>query len=233
MARNLFISSIESRIDAWQKILESKKKKKASQKKAGITITISREFGCEGFPLAEKLKAVLEEKTGEKWVIFDRALIEKVAQDIKLSPSEIKNIEERFRFLDFFSSFRSKSFTKGQVFHKVAEYILHVAKTGNAIIVGRGGAFITKDLDNCFHFRLVAPFDFRVSSIAKRLNIEGDAAEKFVIENSHKRERFLNEYFSKDISDPKYFHAIFNNQKLSLDTICECIIKCFSKKLKK
>lgn len=232
MPRSMFIASIESRIDTWQRILENKKKESAKKKK-GLTITISREFGCEGFPLAERLKALLEEKTGEEWVIFDRALIEKVAQDTNLSPSEIKHIEERFGFLDIFSSFRSKSFTKGQVFHKVAEYILSVAKVGNAIIVGRGGAFITKDLENCFHFRLVAPFEFRVSSIAKRLEIEESAAEKFVIENSHKREKFLNDFFSKDINDASYFHAVFNNQKLNLEIITDCIFKCLSNALKK
>jgi cytidylate kinase len=232
MPRSLFIASIEARIDTWQRILESKKKE-AAQKKRGITITISREFGCEGFPLAEKLKTLLEEQTGEEWVIFDRALIEKIARDIDISPAEIKHIEDRFSFLDIFSSFRSKSYTKGQVFHKVAEYILKVAKVGNAIIVGRGGAFITKDLENCFHFRLVAPFEFRVSSIAKRLEIEESAAEKFVIENSHKREQFLNDFFSKDINDPSYFHAVFNNEKLNLETITDCIFKCLSKSLKK
>lgn len=232
MPSDLMISSIEARIDAWQKILESKKKE-ASQKRKAITITISREFGCEGFPLAEKIKEILEEKTGEKWVIFDRALIEKVAQEVQLSPSEIKMIEDRSHFLDIFSSFRSKSVTKGQVFQKVAHYILKVANSGNAIIVGRGGAFITKDLDNCFHFRLVAPFEYRVSSVAKRLEIEESKAEKFVIENSHKREKFLNEFFSKDINDPKYFHAIFNNQKLNLDTIAKCILNCLAEELKK
>ena len=232
MGSSLMISSIEARIDAWQRILENKKKQD-SQKKKAVTITISREFGCEGFPLAEKLKELLEQQTGEEWVIFDRALIEKVAQEVQLSPSEIKIIEDRSHFLDIFSSFRSKSVTKGQVFQRVAHYILKVAKSGNAIIVGRGGAFITRDLDNCFHFRLVAPFEFRVSSMAKRMQIEESKAEKFVIENSLARERFLNEFFSKDINDPKYFHAIFNNQKLNLDTITECILNCLAPALKK
>ncbi len=232
MPSHLMIASIEARIDAWQRILESKKKE-ASQKRKALTITISREFGCEGFPLAEKIKEILQKHTGEEWVIFDRALIEKVAQEVQLSPAEIKMIEDRSHFLDIFSSFRSKSVTKGQVFQKVAHYILKVAKSGNAIIVGRGGAFITKDLDNCFHFRLVAPFEYRVSSIARRLEIEESKAEKFVIENSHKREKFLNEFFSKDTNDPKYFHAIFNNERLNLDTIADCIMNCLAEALKK
>ncbi len=232
MPSHLMIASIEARIDAWQRILESKKKE-ASQKRKAVTVTISREFGCEGFPLAEKIKEILQKHTGEEWVIFDRALIEKVAQEVQLSPAEINMIEDRSHFLDIFSSFRSKSVTKGQVFQKVAHYILKVAKSGNAIIVGRGGAFITKDLDKCFHVRLVAPFEYRVSSIARRLEIEESKAEKFVIENSHKREKFLNEFFSKDTNDPKYFHAIFNNERLNLDTIADCIMNCLAEALKK
>ena len=232
MSHLFLIASIESRINAWQKIMESKKKQVA-QKGPGVTVTISREFGCEGFPLAERLKALLEEKTGEQWVIFDRALIEEVAKETELSTSEVKNIEERSRLLDIFSSFRPKDFTKGQLFHKTAEYILRVAQIGNAIIVGSGGAIITKNLENCFHFRLVAPFAFRVASISKRLNIEESQAEKFVVENSQRRDSFWSEFFSKDINDPKYFHMIFSNEKVDVETMAKCIFNCVENSVKK
>jgi cytidylate kinase len=232
MSKRLLISEVEARIDAWQRILENKRRESIPKTKA-LTITISREFGCEGFPLAERLKTLLEEKTGEEWVIFDRALIEQAAMELEISSTKIKMIEERFRFLDFFSSFFPKSYTKNQLMNQLSEYILNVAKLGNAIIVGRGGAYITRKLDNCFHFRLEAPLDFRITSISKRLEINEEAAEKFVMENSRKREEFLDDFFGSSINDPEYFHAIFNNQKMDLELITKCILKCIESKLKK
>ncbi len=232
MSRTLLISEIEARLDAWQRILEHKRKESAP-KKRGLTITISRQFGCEAFPLAERLKVALEESTGEEWVIFDRALIEKAAQELGVSAKILKNIEERNRFFDFFSSFFSKSYTKNQVLNKIEEYVLSVARAGNAIIVGRGGAFITRELDNCFHFKLEASLDFRIKSIAERMDIDHSAARKFVIENSEKREKFLRDFFEEDVNKSKFFHAIFNNEKLKIEVISESILKCIEPAIKK
>ena len=40
---------------------------------------------CEGYPLAETLKAFIEKKTGDTWTMFDKFLIEKISQETALS----------------------------------------------------------------------------------------------------------------------------------------------------
>ena len=43
----------------------------------GKVITLSREFGCEGYPLANALKDRLEGLTNRKWTIYTEEAIEK------------------------------------------------------------------------------------------------------------------------------------------------------------
>ena len=226
MPIGVLVPDVDNRVSAWVKIIARKKKEESIKKdKTGITITISRQFGCEGYPLAKVLKEKLEEKTGQEWIILDKDLIDKVAKDTNLSKTLIKDLGMVSSFIsDFFSSFNSGAISKDQVFKEIAEIILRVAKEGNAIIVGRGAAVITQHLDNCHHFRLEAPLEYRIDSIAKRANIEQGQAEKIVKENQAKREQFLKEFLHLDAHKIEYYDAVFNNSKISIEKVAEGII---------
>ena len=137
MPIGVLVPDVDNRISAWLNIVARKKKENAKEKeKTGVTITISRQFGCEGYPLAKELKEKLEKQTGQEWVILDKDLIEKVAKDTQLSKILIKDLGMVSSFItDSFSSFQSGAISKDQVFKEIAEIILRVAKEGNAIIV--------------------------------------------------------------------------------------------------
>ena len=64
MVTEKLVLNIEKRISAWVAIQE--RLKKESRREPKPTITISRQYGCEGYPLAEALKAILEKKTGDQ-----------------------------------------------------------------------------------------------------------------------------------------------------------------------
>ena len=71
---------------------------------------------------------------------------------------------------------------KFKVYRRVASTIRALAGAGRAVIVGRGGAFITADLAAGIHVRIVAPAEFRVREMARRLGISADAAADVVRE---------------------------------------------------
>ena len=73
------IPSIEQRETGWLQIRE--RLARNAREVAHPTITISREFGCEGHALAQRLKELLDEASTEPWHVFDKALVEKVAED--------------------------------------------------------------------------------------------------------------------------------------------------------
>ena len=77
------IPSIETRESGWMRIRE--RLTTARQTPDHPSVTISRQDGCEGYSLGQRLKVLLEEASGQPWTVFDRALVDKVASDESLS----------------------------------------------------------------------------------------------------------------------------------------------------
>ena len=216
------IPSVERRLSAWISIGE--KHGLGLPKDPRPTITISRRFGCEAFPLSEYLKDLLEERTGESWQIYDKALLERVSQDEQLSMELLQGLGGPSRAMDslgfLFSGYRPHS----EVFRQIPKYIVRIAEHGNAIIVGRGGAIVTHQLPNCFHFRLEADLAFRVASIAKRMEMPEAEARAFVQAGETTRERFVDECLHASSADAVWYDAIFNNARHSVATIARSIV---------
>ncbi len=224
MARSLssLSPSIERRLAGWEQI--QYRLAHAPEPKIRPTLTLSRQFGCEGFPLAEHLKALFEEATGESWNIYDKSLIEKVAQDEDISLQLLKNLGDMSHMLEALGLHPSTHITHDAAFEKVAKAIVQIAALGNAVIVGRGSSILCRDLRNCFHFRLEASFDWRVASIMKRLDVERKEAEEMVKTNTKLREKFVSQCLGETVSDLKHYHAIFNNERQTIREIGAAIL---------
>ncbi len=218
----VLVPSIDRRLTAWLDIAHRQKTGAELPKRPAVTI--SRQFGCEGYPLAERLKALFDERTGETWNIYDKALLEKVAQDKNLSMEVLSHLGDASKRLDTIS-FLFPGFTShGEAFRHLPAYILEIAGRGNAIIVGRGGAVITNKLANCFHFRLEADFEFRVGSIMRRMELDRKAAEKTVRENQKTREKFLSECLHVKLEDKSWYDCVFNNARHGVEEIAHSIV---------
>ncbi|MBP1627790.1 MAG: hypothetical protein H6Q00_2265 [Holophagaceae bacterium] len=214
--------SVEIRMAGWARIQEGAKQ--APGKKFRPTITLSREFGCEGYPLAERLQQNLEKASGEPWNILDKALIERVAQDEGISLRLLRNLGDTSRLLESLGLNSSDHVTHDAAFEKVAKHLLEVAAVGNAVIVGRGGGIICHPLKNCFHFRLEASLQWRIQSIASRLCLPEGEARDLVRSNSRMREKFISDALGADVADLKYYDAVFNNERHSVEVIAEAIL---------
>lgn len=196
----------------------------SSKPRQKLTVTVSREFGCEAYPMAEKLKSLLEKKTGETWAIMDKSLLEEVAKNHNLSEEIFKNLGDKPRFLDdVISTFSANWKTDKDYYRLLCRHVMLLATAGNVIIVGRGGAIITRSLENCYHFRLVAPLDFKVHSISKRLGIPQIEAQDMVQKRQQQRDKFVKDFLNCDSGDPTLYHLVFNNGKNTPDKIAETI----------
>jgi hypothetical protein len=216
------VPSVERRLSTWISISEARA---AGGPRGGRpTITISRRFGCEAFPLCEKLKELLDQRTGETWNIYDKALIERVSEDERLSLAVLQDLGGPSRAIDRIGFFVPGYQTQAEVFRLIPKYVLKIAEAGNAIIVGRGGAIIAHALPNCFHFRLDASFEFRVASIMRRMEVSEAAAKKMVREGDKTREQFIDECLHVSASDPSWYDAVFNNARHDVADIARSIV---------
>ncbi len=227
MAERQLIPSIENRLAA---LLEVNRRNLTGysvspDEKLPTSITLSREFGCEAYLVAEKLKEILDAKTKSPWSIMDKALLEEVAKNHQLSEEMLRRLGEKNRFLDdMISTFSPKWRSDKDHYRLLCKQIVAVAEGGHTIIVGRGGAILTQKLTNCFHFRLIATLSFRLRSIMRRTGLEKDEAEKLITLRQNQRDDFVRDFIGRDVADPSLYHLIFNNAKSSPEQIAQTIV---------
>lgn len=179
-------------------------------------VTISRQTGAGGITIGKKLIQILKEEDKETkcpWTLFDQDLIEKVLEEhhfprdyAKFMPedriSEIQDMAEELFGL------HPSSWT---LVHKTSETILHLARMGNAVLVGRGANVITqKFLTNGFHVRLVCSLEKRIKHVQDYYRVPQDRALEFIKKEDRGRKRYLKDHFNKDIDDPLLYNIVIN-----------------------
>lgn len=203
---------------------EIEKSRRGATEKMRQTITLSREFGCEAYPVAECLRNILEKKSGESWVIMDKALLEEVAKNHNLSEEMLKGLGEKARFLDeILATFSSTWKSEKEHFRLICKHMLLLARKGNVILVGRGSAFVTQTLKNCFHFRIFASPQFKINSISKRLEISKEEAEVMIKKKQKQRDVFIRDFLDRDSRDLSCYNLVFNNDRNSAEKMATTI----------
>ena len=188
------------------------------------TITISREFGCEAFPVSEELLKLVQEITGEPWVLVDKSLLTAIAKEHRVAEDIFHDLGQKPRWLDeMFATLSSNWKSEAGYYQLLCNQIASIAMTGNAVFVGLGAAIITKSLKNCSHFRMVADQEFKVRSISRRLSISRQEAELLIDERQKERDRIISKLLDADAHDPLYYHMIFNNTKVRNNRIARTI----------
>lgn len=224
MPESRLIPAIESRLSA---LLEVTRRQSSfnQEKPSKPTITISREFGCEAYPVAELLKQQLEKRTRESWSLMDKALLEEVTRNHNLSEQVLHNLGEKNRFLDeFLSTFSSRWKSDRDYYRLLCRHIIALAEQGNVILMGRGAPIITNRMKNCYHFRMYASPTFKQASIARRMGIGTAEARELVERRQKERDAFIRDFLDRDPYDLNFYHLVFNNDRNSTEktvqTIC-------------
>ncbi|MDU0457356.1 MAG: cytidylate kinase-like family protein [Geobacteraceae bacterium] len=227
MPENLLIPSVDLRIGSLEEYNRQQKLKAGSNRhmpKPRPCVTVSREYGCEGYPVAELLREMLMRKTGEEWVLIDRAVLEELARRHNISEEILMRLGEKNRILNEVLSTFSPRWTSDQdYFRMLCRHVVSLAEQGNVIIVELGGAIITRHFENAHHFRLYASQAFKVGAIARRLGIPVEDAEKIVEKQQRLRDRFTKDFLGQDDHDSCHYDLLFNNDRNTPEKIAMTI----------
>ena len=216
-------SSVQERISGWIRIQERRQASSPARPMPRPTVTVSRQFGCEGFPLSLRLQERMQQASGETWSIFDKELLERLVREEGIPLPLLKDLENPARHLEQFGVHPRGLVTSDEAFARIADSILHLAREGNAIIVGRGGAVLCQKLENCFHFRLEAGLEWRLASLARRLGISHKEAAELEKHQSRLREHYMRDFLGLESVDRGCYDAVFNNERHSVDEIAGAI----------
>lgn len=182
-------------------------------------LTISRECGAGineiGPRLVEYLSDV-DDSTLLGWALFDHEMIGKIIADHNLPKSVAPFLAEKTKFpiVEALKSLLEQTPSRWTLFNYSADTIRNLCQMGNAIIVGRAGNFITSDLDNTFHVRLVGSLEKRIQHTAARHSIPLDRAAEIVRETDHSRDKFVRRYAHSNLASPKWYHLVLNTDDI-------------------
>lgn len=198
------------------------------RKRRQPTVTISRETGAGGMPVAEDLAAYLQShgpKTPQPWTVFDRNLVEQALEEHNL-PKELARYlpEDRVsQIRDMVEEVLGLHPPSWTMLRQTTETILHLAEIGNVILVGHGANIITAPMENVFHVRLVGSEAVRVKLVEDYYNLDHKRALAFMKTADRGRRRFIKKYFHQNIDNPMLYHLVINTDRISYDEATELI----------
>lgn len=190
-------------------------------------VTISREFGCEAYPLAVQLAELINERFSPcvPWMPYDQELLDKVAAELHLHRDIIGSIDNRRRseMTELFNSIINVKLDESLVYRKLAEVVRALAIHGHAILIGRGSCIITQDLKTGLHVRLVAPRRHRIHVYAETHAVPLGDAERLVLEGEKERERYLQTLYLGDPHQLHYHDLTFDVSRFNQQQMAEII----------
>lgn len=205
----------------------------SSQAFPGPVVTIAREVGCPSKSLANNLMDRLNTMDYKfakptPWKCISKEIMEESAKDLGVDMAEIKYVFEykTHGVLEDLLLSHSKKFYKSdrKIRDTIAKVIRNFADEGNAIIVGRGGVAITRDIPKSLHVKLEAPLEWRALRTSEKQNVSIEQAKKYCLEIDKKREEFR-DYFQGKGNDYTRFDLTFNCMTIDPEEIAAIIIE--------
>lgn len=175
-------------------------------------ITISRQMGTGGIPIAQKVA----EKLG--YTLVDGDAIIEVADQYGLTRESLELADEKP------PHFSEKLDIKHETALNLIELIvLEFALKGNVIIYGRGGQDLLQGINSVLRVRIIAPFETRVERWAEREWLDPDRARLLVRKSDQQRAGFIKYYFDRDWDEPLDYDLVINTERLGDETTVRLI----------
>ncbi len=193
-------------------------------------ITISRMSGAGAHTLASNLADRLSrgQPDTDRWHSFDRELVDLIAADHQISQSLIDTLEDTGRsWLDSVLSglkFSGNTPSELELYRKVAQSVLALAKAGKTILVGRGGVFITQDVPGGIHLLVTAPVEVRAERTAEMRDISLNEATRLIRDIDQNRADFYQRHWPGRPYGPESFMLTLNSAMLSEQQMVDTIV---------
>ena len=172
-------------------------------------ITISRQFGSLGRPIAHKLSEIL----GIDY--YDRDIVEEAAKALSLPVSTISKQEEKTSKNSFFDMLfplgTDPIEQQDMIFKAQKQIIINKADINSSIFVGRCADYILKDKKQCLNIFIYAPEEVRFENCVDTLKMDPSTARKIMHDVDTARELYWRRY-------AKYVPYDFNHQQLMIDS---------------
>lgn len=184
--------------------------------KEGITmavITISRQTGSFGDEIA---KAVAEKL---RYNCVDKMKISDALADQGLRAPDFEKFDGKKPTI-----WQSLSNQKKKFIFLLRAAVYDFARSGNVVILGRGGQALLKDIPGTLHVRIVAPFESRMRRLMDLEGYDEKKSEQLILQNDRDSSGYIRSFFDIDWDDENMYDLLLNTRTMSVETATSLII---------
>lgn len=199
--------------------------------KSKYVITITRQFGSLGRPIAKKMSELLGIE------FYDRDLVDQAAEKLKLPKSVVDDEEESAAVTTPFY-LRRMQFPLGkntnsrqdEIFEAQQNIIKFLADEETCIIVGRCSDFILSEMENAIHIYIYAPYEKRVENCVNDLKMDVKEARKMIVDVDEARDSYHMHYAGYYPDDKLHKDIMIDSSVLGVDGTAEYLVDLIKRK---
>jgi cytidylate kinase len=197
-------------------------------------ITISRQYGSGGSEVAERVARALG------WSLFDKSVVEEVAQRLRMTPAEVSAREERVpslvermatamalgapEMMPMVGDLAAQPSEERMVL-MTRRVIEDAVRAGSVVLVGRGAQCMLASRTDALHVFCYAPFEELVRYAVEVLEVPFPEAGKKVTEMNRHREEYVKHHFKRDWRDFANYDLCVNTARLGLDGSADLVTR--------
>jgi len=204
-------------------------------------ITIGRMYGAGG----ETVGGLVAERLGAELV--DSKIFEEVAQRLELPPDEVEKHEEvpgsfmnrvlqalGTASIEFAAPPEATAWTppytdltpdtRKAVLQITQEVIREAARTGNAVIVGRGAAYILRDEPRALHVFLRGSERDRIVALRQSFGFSEEEARSRIKRVDANRRAYVRQVYNHDWLDASHYHLVLDTGRLGYERSAAAIV---------
>ena len=183
-------------------------------------ITITRQFGSLGRPIAKKLSEILG---GE---FYDRDIVEETARKTGLSVSTVSDKEETARKSFLYMGYplgMGKDDEQDEIFKNQVSIIRQLADKQSCIVVGRCSDYILREREDCMHVFIYASYEHRMKNCVESLGMTEAEAKKMIAKVDKARDVYHKTYAGFLPGDFRYKDVMIDSSLLGVDGTANAI----------
>lgn len=203
--------------------------------KSKYVITVTRQFGSMGRPIAKKIA----EKLGIGY--YDRDLVDQAAEKLNLPASKVREEEEsavklvnnpffRMAFPLGRPSNNDTSQTQDKIFEAQKNIIKFLAEKETCVIVGRCSDFILSEMENAVHIYIYASYESRLKHCIEDLNMEESEARKMIATVDEARESYHLNFAGFKPDDKRFKDIMIDSSFLGVEGTADFIADAIKQK---
>ena len=176
-------------------------------------VTITRQFGSLGRPIAREMSEIL----GIEY--YDRDIVEEPSKKMNLPVSKISEHEETYstNLFSMLLPLGSDSIAKQDEIYNVQKQVIReMAEKESCIIVGRCADYIFRDHRNVLNIYIYAPVDARYKNCVEVLKMKPEEATKMIYKVDKARTAYHKRYAKYAPGDPDSKQIMIDSSMLGV-----------------